>query len=76
MRGFRLTATDVSWAAGEGTDIRAPIATLLLVLTGRYTVLQGLTGPGAADLVARSPAGPGPLIGLRRRAARSSSTTR
>lgn len=50
LRGFRLTATDVSWTAGEGAEIQAPIATLLLVLTGRYTILPGLTGPGARAL--------------------------
>lgn len=57
LRGFRLTATDVSWSAGDGAEIRAPIATLLLVLTGRYAALPDLTGPGAAALIARSAAG-------------------
>lgn len=56
LRGFRLTATDVSWSAGDGDDVQAPIATLLLLLTGRYAVLPGLTGPGAAALIARSAA--------------------
>ncbi|MFI0355869.1 maleylpyruvate isomerase family mycothiol-dependent enzyme [Actinomadura sp. 9N407] len=54
LRGFRLTATDVSWSAGEGTEIQAPIATLLLVLTGRYAMLPDLTGPGAAALAVRA----------------------
>ncbi|WAZ27210.1 maleylpyruvate isomerase family mycothiol-dependent enzyme [Streptomyces cinnabarinus] len=31
----RLVATDIEWEAGEGEEIRAPIATLLLLLTGR-----------------------------------------
>ncbi|CCK27351.1 hypothetical protein BN159_2972 [Streptomyces davaonensis JCM 4913] len=31
----RLVATDIDWTAGEGKEIRAPIASLLLLLTGR-----------------------------------------
>ncbi|MBF6285736.1 maleylpyruvate isomerase family mycothiol-dependent enzyme [Nocardia cyriacigeorgica] len=35
LAGYRLTATDTDWSAGEGTPIAAPASTLLLVLTGR-----------------------------------------
>jgi uncharacterized protein (TIGR03083 family) len=47
LEGFRLSATDVSWAAGEGPEIRGPIAALLLLLTGRRAGLDRLTGDGA-----------------------------
>lgn len=33
--GHRLTATDTDWSAGSGTPVAAPIADLLLLLTGR-----------------------------------------
>ncbi|MFF0903344.1 UNVERIFIED_CONTAM: maleylpyruvate isomerase family mycothiol-dependent enzyme [Kocuria sp. CPCC 205316] len=50
LEGFRLSATDVSWAAGEGPEIRGPIAALLLLLTGRRAGLDRLTGDGAEML--------------------------
>ena len=50
LEGFRLSATDVSWAAGEGSEIRGPIAALLLLLTGRRAGLDRLTGDGAEML--------------------------
>ena len=51
LRGLRLVATDVDWTAGEGAEVRGPVQTLLLVLTGRTAaVLPQLSGPGAAQL--------------------------
>lgn len=50
LEGFRLCATDVSWAAGEGPEIRGSIAALLLLLTGRRAGLDRLTGDGAETL--------------------------
>jgi uncharacterized protein (TIGR03083 family) len=50
LEGFRLSATDVSWAAGEGPEIRGPIAALLLLFTGRRAGLNRLTGDGAEML--------------------------
>jgi uncharacterized protein (TIGR03083 family) len=35
LRGYRLVATDCDWRAGDGTVIEAPIAELLLLVTGR-----------------------------------------
>lgn len=35
LRGYRLVATDVDWAAGAGEEVREPISLLLLHLTGR-----------------------------------------
>lgn len=53
MAGFRLTATDISWSAGDGPTIRGPIAALLLVCCGRTAALPQLTGDGIAELTAR-----------------------
>ncbi|MGY1802375.1 maleylpyruvate isomerase family mycothiol-dependent enzyme [Blastococcus sp. SYSU D00922] len=51
LRGLRLSATDVDWAAGEGAEVRGPVRALLLLLTGRTgAALPELTGPGAARL--------------------------
>ncbi|HEY3504514.1 MAG TPA: maleylpyruvate isomerase family mycothiol-dependent enzyme [Actinocatenispora sp.] len=35
LRGYRLVATDADWDAGTGTEIRGPIAALLLLVAGR-----------------------------------------
>ena len=43
LAGLRLVATDIDWSAGQGTEIRGPIADLLLLLTGRST--SRLSGP-------------------------------
>jgi uncharacterized protein (TIGR03083 family) len=51
--GFRLTATDTSWSAGEGPEVRGPMGALLLVICGRLVALPQLSGEGAAALAAR-----------------------
>jgi uncharacterized protein (TIGR03083 family) len=53
VAGFRLTATDTPWSAGEGRQIQGPMAALLLVCTGRVVALPRLSGPGVPDLTAR-----------------------
>lgn len=50
LEDVRLVATDVSWTAGEGREIRGPVAALLLLLTGRRAGLDRLTGSGAEML--------------------------
>ncbi|GAA4696360.1 maleylpyruvate isomerase family mycothiol-dependent enzyme [Pseudonocardia yuanmonensis] len=60
VAGFRLTATDTAWSAGEGPQVHGPTAALLLVCSGRVVALPQLTGPGAAALAARFPA-PAPI---------------
>jgi uncharacterized protein (TIGR03083 family) len=47
LDGYRLTATDAEWAAGEGPEVAGPIGALLLLLTGRTAALDRLTGEGA-----------------------------
>lgn len=55
--GFRLTATDISWSAGEGPQVSGPIHAILLVCTGRLTALPQLSGEGVRELTKRlSPA--------------------
>ncbi|HLT61005.1 MAG TPA: maleylpyruvate isomerase family mycothiol-dependent enzyme [Microlunatus sp.] len=51
-RGVRLIATDLDWAYGRGPEARGDAETVLMVLAGRRTVAQELTGPGA-DLLRR-----------------------
>ena len=53
VAGFRLTATDTTWSAGEGPEVRGPMAALLLVCCGRLVALPQLSGEGAAALAAR-----------------------
>ena len=59
LRGLHLTASDVDWTAGEGSEVRGPIQALLLLLTGRAdAALPQLDGPGVA-LLAGGTRGPG-----------------
>jgi uncharacterized protein (TIGR03083 family) len=51
--GFRLTATDICWSAGEGPQVSGPIHAILLVCTGRLTALPQLSGEGVHDLSTR-----------------------
>ena len=53
VAGFRLTATDTSWAAGQGPEVRGPMGALLLLCAGRLAALPQLAGPGAPALAAR-----------------------
>jgi uncharacterized protein (TIGR03083 family) len=53
VAGFRLTATDTPWSAGQGPQIHAPMSAILLVIAGRPAALPHLSGDGAADLTAR-----------------------
>lgn len=53
LAGFRLTATDVAWTAGDGPEVRGPMAALLLACCGRVAALPHLSGDGAAELTAR-----------------------
>lgn len=48
---YRFTATDTDWSVGEGPEIRGPIVSILLVLTGRPAGLAHLTGAGTGTLV-------------------------
>ena len=55
LRGLRLVATDTTWSAGEGAEVRGPVQALLLLLTGRIeAALPHLDGPGAKQLADRT----------------------
>jgi uncharacterized protein (TIGR03083 family) len=40
---MRMVATDVDWSYGSGNEVRAPMRSHLLTLTGRQAVPRGLT---------------------------------
>jgi uncharacterized protein (TIGR03083 family) len=51
LRGMRLVADDVEWAAGAGAVVEGPVEALLLLMTGRIGAARDrLRGPGAALL--------------------------
>jgi uncharacterized protein (TIGR03083 family) len=54
VAGFRLTATDISWSAGEGPEVKGAMGAILLVCAGRLAALPRLSGEGARDLAART----------------------
>ena len=55
LRGLQLVATDTTWSAGEGAEVRGPVQALLLLLTGRTeAALPHLDGPGAKQLAGRT----------------------
>lgn len=50
-RGLRLVATDMTWSAGHGPEVRGPADALLMGMTGRAAAVSGeLSGDGAALL--------------------------
>jgi len=46
LRGVRLVATDVDWAHGAGDEVRKPMGTHLLTLTGRQNVSEAVGSAG------------------------------
>ncbi len=53
VAGFRLTATDTCWTAGEGPEVKGPMVALLLLCCGRLAAVAQLSGDGATELSAR-----------------------
>jgi len=52
LSGYTLRATDTDWTVGSGPEIAGTALALLLLLTGRTTiVVDSLHGPGVLDLV-------------------------
>ena len=47
LNTYQLRATDTDWSRGQGPDITGPIGAILLLLTGRTTALDQLSGHGA-----------------------------
>ena len=53
IRGLRLVATDVDWAAGKGTEVSGPGEAMLMAMAGRGDALGELSGPGLPVLAGR-----------------------
>ncbi|WIM89638.1 maleylpyruvate isomerase family mycothiol-dependent enzyme [Candidatus Mycobacterium wuenschmannii] len=53
LRGIRLSANDIDRRWRDGAEISGPVATLMMGICGRTTVLAGLTGPGLPVLRGR-----------------------
>ncbi|BFU45335.1 maleylpyruvate isomerase family mycothiol-dependent enzyme [Krasilnikovia sp. MM14-A1004] len=53
LNGLELVATDHPWSVGQGRRVEGPMASLLLLITGRRAALPALSGPGTAELAAR-----------------------
>lgn len=51
--GSKLTATDVEWTSDDGPEIKGPLASIIISLTGRKAGLADLSGEGLATLSAR-----------------------
>jgi uncharacterized protein (TIGR03083 family) len=50
LGGYRLSATDIDWAVGDGPAINGSMGALLLLLTGRTVSIPELTGDGIEQL--------------------------
>ena len=42
--GLKLTATDIDWTHGTGPEVKGPMASIILALTGRKAGLPDLSG--------------------------------
>ena len=51
--GLALAATDAEWKRGTGPEVKGPLASIILALTGRKAALGDLTGDGVATLTER-----------------------
>jgi uncharacterized protein (TIGR03083 family) len=51
--GLTLTATDVDWSRGAGPEVRGPLPSIIVALTGRKAGLSDLAGDGLATLTGR-----------------------
>jgi uncharacterized protein (TIGR03083 family) len=54
IAGLRLSATDCDWTAGDGAPVEGPLASLILVMTGRKAPIEDLRGAGTQTLRART----------------------
>jgi hypothetical protein len=53
IRGVRLVATDLRFAAGAGAEVRGPAEALLMAIAGQRGVAGELSGPGRQKLADR-----------------------
>lgn len=55
IAGLTLRATDADWSAGTGLEVRGPLLSLVLAMTGRPAALSALDGDGLTLLSSRMP---------------------
>jgi uncharacterized protein (TIGR03083 family) len=55
VRGVRVVADDLDWAAGRGPEARGPAEAVLMTIAGRTGAAEELAGPGRDLLVDRMP---------------------
>ena len=53
IRGLRLLATDLDWAAGHGPEVHGAGEALLLAIAGRRGITDELNGPGRHTIARR-----------------------
>lgn len=53
VRDLRFAATDTDWAVGSGPEVQAPIAEILMLLSGRPANAALLSGAGVATALER-----------------------
>jgi uncharacterized protein (TIGR03083 family) len=51
--GLTLRATDADWSSGDGPEVEGPMVSLVLMIAGRKSALDDLTGDGLAILRTR-----------------------
>ncbi|MEU7633814.1 maleylpyruvate isomerase family mycothiol-dependent enzyme [Nocardia sp. NPDC049220] len=51
LAGYHLVATDATWDVGAGPAVEGPVASLLLLVTGRRAGRDRLTGAGIERLI-------------------------
>ncbi|GAB1691118.1 maleylpyruvate isomerase family mycothiol-dependent enzyme [Krasilnikovia sp. M28-CT-15] len=59
LSGLEIVATDHPWSGGQGERVEGPIASILLLITGRRAALSSLSGPGMTELEDRLAPRPG-----------------
>jgi len=50
IAGLGLAASDLDWTYGEGPEVSGPALSLVMVMAGRPTGLEDLSGPGLSEL--------------------------
>jgi uncharacterized protein (TIGR03083 family) len=50
IAGLKLIATDADWFCGDGPEVRGPVEALVMMMAGRSTALEDLSGDGMIAL--------------------------
>jgi uncharacterized protein (TIGR03083 family) len=54
IAGLKLEATDTDWSSGDGPEVRGPLVSLIMAMTGRRPPMEDLSGDGVRTLEERS----------------------